>query len=63
MNESDLLVRAKEERDEIFARYDRGRENANLINKWEESSFEVYNRADRFEHFILFPDNLCPTEN
>lgn len=47
MNEDDLLLRAKEERDEIFARYDRGRENADLINKWEEPSFEMYNRADR----------------
>lgn len=47
MNESDLLLRAKEEREEIFARYDRGRENADSINKWEEVSFELYNRPDR----------------
>lgn len=47
MNENDLLMRAKEERDEIFARYDRGRENADSINKWEEPSFEMYHHADR----------------
>lgn len=47
MDEDDLLLRAKDERDEIFARYDRGREHADLINKWEEPSFEMYNRADR----------------
>lgn len=52
MNENDLLIRAKEERDEIFERYDRGRENVNLINKWEEISFEVYNRADRLEFYF-----------
>lgn len=47
MNETDLLVRAKEERDEIFERYDRGRESDNCINSWEETKFEVYHRADR----------------
>lgn len=44
MNEDDLLLRAKEERDEIFARYDNGRENADSINDWEE--IEIYGQAD-----------------
>lgn len=48
MNENELLLRAKEERDEIFERYDRGRESGSVINSWEETSFEVYNRADRW---------------
>lgn len=47
MNENELLIRAKEERDEIFERYDRGRESASGINSWEDTSFEVYHRADR----------------
>lgn len=47
MDENDLLLRAKEERDEIFARYDRGRENADLINDWEEGSYEIFNQLDR----------------
>lgn len=47
MNENDLLLRAKEERDEIFERYDKGRDSNNFINSWEESKFEVYHRADR----------------
>lgn len=47
MNENDLLLRAKEERDEIFERYDKGRDGNSLINSWEETKFEVYHRADR----------------
>lgn len=47
MNENELLLRAKEERDEIFERYDKGREGNSLINSWEETKFEVYHRADR----------------
>lgn len=45
MNENDLLLRAKVERDEIFERYDKGRKN--LINSWEDTTFDVYHRADR----------------
>ncbi|XP_055313838.1 USP6 N-terminal-like protein isoform X2 [Sitodiplosis mosellana] len=48
MNENELLLRAKEERDEIFERYDKGREDNSLINLWEETKFEVYHRADRY---------------
>ncbi|XP_058055814.1 USP6 N-terminal-like protein [Anopheles bellator] len=45
--ESLLLKRANAERDEIFERYDRGRENPN-IDSWEDPLFEVYTQADRY---------------
>ncbi|XP_031616395.1 USP6 N-terminal-like protein isoform X2 [Contarinia nasturtii] len=48
MNENELLLRAKEERDEIFDRYDKGRDSSNYINSWEDTKFEVYHRADRY---------------
>lgn len=47
MDEAELLSRAKEERNQIFERYDKGRQSDNLINSWEDTSFEVYHRADR----------------
>lgn len=53
MNENDLLLRAKEERDEIFERYDKGRDGDSLINSWEETKFEVYHRADRLVPFFF----------
>lgn len=46
MNENELLLRAKEEREEIFERYDKGHDG-NSIDSWEETKFEVYHRADR----------------
>ncbi|XP_049530883.1 USP6 N-terminal-like protein isoform X1 [Anopheles darlingi] len=45
--ESILLERANAERDEIFQRYDRGRDNSN-IDSWEDPLFEVYTQADRY---------------
>ncbi|XP_052865758.1 USP6 N-terminal-like protein [Anopheles cruzii] len=45
--ESLLVKRANAERDEIFERYDRGRENPN-IDSWEDPLFEVYTQADRY---------------
>lgn len=47
MNENDLLLRAKEERDEIFERYDKGRDSNNIIDSLDETKFENYQRADR----------------
>lgn len=46
MNDTDLLQRAKVERDEIFERYDKGRNN--VIHSWEDNTFEVYHRTDRY---------------
>lgn len=46
MNENDLLLRAREERDQIFERYDKGRDN--IIESWEESVFDIYKQADRY---------------
>lgn len=48
MNEEVLLLRAKEERDNIFERYDKGRECDNTIEPWEDPGFEVYHRTDMF---------------
>lgn len=47
MNENELLERAKEEREQIFERYDRGRQNDNIIESWEDPAFDIYHRADR----------------
>lgn len=51
MNDNDLLQRAKVERDEIFERYDKGRNN--VIHSWEDNTFEVYHRTDRYVLQIL----------
>lgn len=45
MDEEVLLLRAKEERDKIFERYDKGRDNT--IEPWEDPGFEVYHRTDK----------------
>lgn len=47
-DEDTLLLRAKEERDRIFERYDRGRDTDNPIEPWEDPGFEVYHRTDKY---------------
>lgn len=48
MNEEALLARASEERERIFQRYERGRENlAGQIDPWEDPEFEEYHKTDR----------------
>ncbi|KAK4877243.1 hypothetical protein RN001_009749 [Aquatica leii] len=48
MNEEDLIKRSAEERDKIFRRYERGREEGAEIDPWEDPSFEVYHATDRY---------------
>lgn len=47
MDEEILLIRAKEEREQIFERYAKGRQADNNIEPWEDPSFDVYHRADK----------------
>ena len=48
MNEGDLLKRSAEERERIFKRYERGREEGAEIDPWEDPGFEVYHATDRY---------------
>lgn len=57
MDEEVLLLRAKEERDKIFERYDKGRESDNKIEPWEDPGFEVYHRTDKFVFELIIIRN------
>lgn len=58
MNEEALLARASEERERIFQRYERGRENlVGQIDPWEDPEFEEYHKTDRYET-ISYTANL-----
>lgn len=46
-----LLLRAREEREKIFQRYDRGTDPSNDVDPWENPSFEVYHYTDKYAHF------------
>uniref|UniRef100_A0A182VXT3 Rab-GAP TBC domain-containing protein n=1 Tax=Anopheles minimus TaxID=112268 RepID=A0A182VXT3_9DIPT len=48
MDEEALIARAKEEREKIFQRYDKGREPGAEIDSWEDPTFEVYQLTDRY---------------
>ncbi|XP_035890824.1 uncharacterized protein LOC118502586 isoform X1 [Anopheles stephensi] len=48
MDEEALIARAKEEREKIFQRYDKGREPGAEIDPWEDPQFEVYHQTDRY---------------
>ncbi|XP_055379863.1 USP6 N-terminal-like protein [Condylostylus longicornis] len=60
MNEEELLQRAAEEREQIFKRYDLGTDPSNEVYPWENPSFEVYHRTDKFGfiHDSRLPDTL-----
>ncbi|XP_045783986.1 USP6 N-terminal-like protein isoform X2 [Maniola jurtina] len=63
MNEEALLARASEERERIFQRYERGRENlAGQIDPWEDPEFEDYHKTDRygFIHDERLPHKTAP---
>jgi len=47
-SESELLERSRIERQQIVAKYDRGREKGAEIDEWEDPKFEVYHKQDRF---------------
>lgn len=54
MNEEALLARASEERERIFQRYERGRDNlAGQIDPWEDPEFEDYHKTDRYLYVFL----------
>lgn len=58
-----MVVRATEEREKLFQRYDRGREGAE-IDPWEDPGFEVYHQTDRygFIHDKRLPQKPNPNE-
>ncbi|XP_041986655.1 USP6 N-terminal-like protein isoform X3 [Aricia agestis] len=63
MNEEALLARASEERERIFQRYERGRENlVGQIDPWEDPEFEDYHKTDRygFIHDERLPQKTAP---
>ena len=47
-SESELLDRARQERDEIVVRYDKGRDDDATIDDWEDPKFEIYHTQDRY---------------
>lgn len=63
MNEEALLLRASEERERIFQRYERGRDNlVGQIDPWEDPEFEDYHKTDRygFIHDQRLPQKTAP---
>ncbi|XP_063393903.1 USP6 N-terminal-like protein isoform X1 [Cydia fagiglandana] len=63
MNKESLLARAAEERERIFQRYERGRENlAGQIDPWEDPEYETYHKTDRygFIHDERLPQKTAP---
>ena len=47
-SESELLERSRQERLQIVAKYDKGREPGAEIDDWEDPKFERYHKQDRF---------------
>ncbi|XP_050088287.1 uncharacterized protein LOC126572741 isoform X2 [Anopheles aquasalis] len=64
MDEESLIARAKEEREKIFQRYDKGRAADAEIDPWEDPQFEVYHQTDRygFIHDKRLPRKRDPHE-
>lgn len=52
MNSEELLQRAAEERYAIVERYKKGRHEGAEIDAWEEPSYAIYNKLDRFGFII-----------
>lgn len=51
------MERAREERQLIFERYERGRSDMQNIDRWEDPSFEVYHQMDtcvELHHFQVY---------
>lgn len=65
MNDEELLQRSAEERDKIFKRYAKGREEGAEIDPWEDPQFEVYHATDRygFIHDKRLPIKADPNES
>ena len=47
-SEVELLQRSREERRQIVAKYDKGRESGAKIDDWEDPSTEIYHTQDRY---------------
>ena len=47
MDEDKLILRAREEREKIFQRYDKGRSPGADIDEWEDPGLELYHQLDR----------------
>ena len=47
-SEIELLQRSREERRQIVAKYDKGRESGAKIDDWEDPSTEIYHTQDRY---------------
>lgn len=47
-NESEILERSRIEREQIVAKYDKGRDKGAVIDEWEDPKFEDYHKRDRF---------------
>lgn len=64
MNDEELLQRSAEERDRIFNRYAKGREEGAEILPWEDPQFEVYHKTDRygFIHDQRLPSKIDANE-
>lgn len=48
LSEESLIARAIEERTRIFERYDQGRTKLDDIDPWEDPSFEIYHKMDKY---------------
>ncbi|XP_076041759.1 USP6 N-terminal-like protein [Oratosquilla oratoria] len=57
LTDDELLVRAREERAAIVARYDLGRDEGAVIDPWEDPEYEVYHMTDRYG---FIHDNRLP---
>ena len=47
-SEVELLQRSREERRQIVAKYDTGRENGAKIDDWEDPTTEIFHTQDRY---------------
>nr|XP_022293147.1 USP6 N-terminal-like protein isoform X2 [Crassostrea virginica] len=64
-DEYDEVIKAAEERREIVAKYDKGREEGAEIDPWEDPAFEVYHVLDRwgFIHDHRLPEGRDAAES
>ncbi|XP_061169310.1 USP6 N-terminal-like protein isoform X2 [Saccostrea echinata] len=65
IDEYDEVLRAAEERRDIVAKYDKGREEGAQIDPWEDPAFEVYHVLDRwgFIHDHRLPEGRDAAES
>ena len=49
-DEAEMRARAREERQSIVEKYDKGREEGAVIDDWEDPRLEIYHSQDRLEN-------------